>query len=198
MQDQLDTSISALVAAISNNADVTRDISGTGPITYGQMNSAHSLFGDHSSQIRAWVMTGSVFHRLIGQNLNNVERLFTAQDVQVVDFLGRRVVITDSPGLYQAGAPNKDVVLALTAGAAQVYEGDDVISNVDTPNGKQRIETSIQVDYTFGLRLKGYTWDEVNGTKSPDDATLATGTNWDRVATSHKHTAGVVVLGDAA
>jgi hypothetical protein len=45
--------------------------------------------------------------------------------------------------------------------------------------------------------LKGYTWDEASGGKSPSDAALGTGANWDQVATSDKHTAGVITIGDA-
>jgi hypothetical protein len=52
----------------------------------------------------------------------------------------------------------------------------------------------MQADYTFGLGLKGYAWDTGNGGKSPTDADLTTGSNWDKIATSVKHTAGVVTL----
>ena len=55
----------------------------------------------------------------------------------------------------------------------------------------------MQVDYTFGLALKGYAWDTANGGKSPTDAELKDGTNWGKVATSLKQTAGVVCIGDA-
>ena len=111
---------------------------------------------------------------------------------------GRPVVVTDAPALYEAGTPNKQKVLGLVESAAIVHDAGDVISNIETSNGQTRIETTMQVDYTFGLGLKGYTWDETNGGKSPTDAELATGTNWDQVATSVKHTAGVIAVGDAA
>jgi len=84
------------------------------------------------------------------------------------------------------------------AGAATVSDGGDLITNIETSNGKERIETTFQADYTFGLGLKGYTWDEATGGKSPTDAELATGTNWDKVATDIKHTAGVIAIGDAS
>ena len=45
-------------------------------------------------------------------------------------------------------------VLSLVDGAAVVYDGSDMISNIETANGKQRIETTMQVDYTFGLSLR--------------------------------------------
>ena len=73
----------------------------------------------------------------------------------------------------------------------------DVVSNVETRNGNQRIVTTLQVDYSFGLGLKGYSWDESNGGKSPDDAKLFTGTNWQMVASDIKQTAGVLTVADA-
>ena len=112
--------------------------------------------------------------------------------------MGRRVVVTDAPALYKAGTPNKDYVLGLTAGAAIVSDAGDLITNIQTNNGKERIETTYQADYTFGLSLKGYSWDTANGGKSPDNAKLGTGTNWDKIVASDKDTAGVLLIGDAA
>lgn len=198
LKDQLNSAIAALVAAISNQAAATNDVSATAGINYNTMNSAHAKFGDRSGDLVAQIMTGAVYHRLIGANLTNAPQLFQAQGVRVVDILGKAVIVTDAPGLYLAGTPNKDFVLSLAPDAAIVSDGADLISNIETVNGKLRIETTMQVDYTFGLGLKGYTWDETNGGKSPTDAELATGSNWDKVATDIKHTAGVVTIGDQA
>lgn len=198
LADQLNTAIAALAAAIGNQAAATNDVSATAGIDYAAINGAHAKFGDSSGQIVANVLTGAVFHRLIGQNLTNTSKLFEARNVQVVDILGRAMIITDAPALYVAGVPNKQKVLGLVEGAATVFDGSDIISNIQTSNGQTRIETTMQVDYTFGLALKGYTWDEANGGKSPTDAALATGTNWDRVASSIKQTAGVIAIGDEA
>jgi len=197
MQDQLNTAIAALCAAISNQSTATNDVSATDGLTYGAINDAHAKFGDHSGSIVAQIMRGVDYHKLVGQNLANSERLFEASNVNVVDILGKVVVVTDAPALYVAGSPNKNRVLSLVEGAATVYDGSDVISNIETSNGQTRIETTMQVDYSFGLSLKGYTWDEANGGKSPTDAELATGSNWDKVATSIKHTAGVITIADA-
>lgn len=198
MADQLNTAIAALVAAIANQSTATTvDVSASAAVSYGTMNSANALFGDHSSSIVANVMNGAAYHKLISQNLTNTPQLFVAQNVQVVDILGRPVVVTDAPALYAAGSPNLSKVLGLADSAAIVYDGGDVISNIETNNGQTRIETTMQVDYTFGVALKGYSWDVTNGGKSPTDAELATGTNWDKVATSIKHTAGVLAIGDA-
>ena len=197
MADQLNTAILALRSAIANQAAVTNDVSATAGVTYAGMNNAHAKFGDRSSDIVANVMTGAVYHKFIGQNLANAAQLFQAGNVRVIDILGKAVVVTDAPALYVAGTPNKEYVLGLAAGAAIVHDAGDLISNIETKNGQTRIETTMQVDYTFGLGLKGYTWDEANGGKSPSNAALGTGANWEKVVSDNKHTAGVALIGDA-
>jgi len=197
LQDQLNTAIAALVAAIGNVSDLVNDVSATGGLDYIALNGAHAKFGDRSGDIVANVLTGAAYHKLIGQNLTNAENLFQAGGVTVVNILGKQMVITDAPSLYEAGSPNLSKALGLVAGAATVADAGDVITNIETTNGKTRIETTLQADYTFGLGLKGYTWDTVSGGKSPTDAELATGANWDKTATDNKHTAGVLAIGEA-
>ena len=196
--DQLNSGIAAGVAAISNVAGATNDVSATAGISYAALNTAHALFGDSSMALVAQVMNGATYHKLIGANLTNTPQLFQAQNVLVVDILGKAVVVTDAPALYEAGTPNKQKVLSLASGGITVMDGSDVITNIDTRNGQTRIETTMQADYTFGLGLKGYAWDTASGGKSPTDAELATGANWDKVVTDIKHTAGVITIGDAA
>lgn len=203
LQDQLNSAIAALVAAISNGGAATLVADDTTGVTQSVINKSHALFGDRSGDLVAQIMTGAMYHKLIGDNLTNTANLFQAQNVRVVDILGKAVIVTDAPALNIAQVaepetPARNAVLSLAQGAAVVFDGSDVISNIDTSNGKQRIETTMQVDYTFGLGLKGYSWDTANGGKSPTDAALATGTNWDKVATDIKHTAGVIAVGDAS
>lgn len=198
VSDQLNTAIAALVAAIANTAAATNDVSATGGISYSAINGAHAKFGDASGSLVAQVMTGEVFHKLIGQNLANATRLFQSNGVNVVDILGKAVVVTDSPALYETGTPNLQKVLSLADAAAIVHDGSDIVTNIDDSNGKERIETTFQADYTFALGLKGYAWDVANGGKSPTDVKVATGSNWDQFVTSIKSTAGVITIGDAA
>jgi hypothetical protein len=198
MADQLNTAIAALVAAISAQASATNDVSATAGASYVAINNAHAKFGDASGLLVAQVMDGRTYHKLVGVNLANATNLFQSNGVLIVDILGKPIVVTDAPALYKSGSPNKEYVLSLADSAAVVMDAGDVISNIETTNGLERIVTTMQVDYTFGLKLKGYTWDTSNGGKSPTDAELATGSNWDKVATSIKHTAGVVTIGDVA
>lgn len=198
LRDQINTAILALRAAIANQASATNDVSATAGISYAAINNAHAKFGDWSGNILANVMTGEVYHKLIGLNLGNAQQLFRADTVTVVDMLGKAVIVTDAPALFVSGTPNKQYVLGLTEGAATVLDGSDVITNIQTNNGQTRIETTLQMDYSFGLAIKGFTWDETNGGKSPLDAAIGTGTNWDLVMANIKQTAGVVAIGDQA
>lgn len=195
LQDQLNTAISCAVGAIGNVPALVNDVSGApgAPITYSAINTAHAGFGDQSSSLVTNVMTGSMAHKLIGQNLSNVERLFVAQNVRVIDLFGQTSVITDAPALTGSGV---DHVLSLCPAGVVVGGAQDIITNVDTTNGNQRIETTFQSDYSFTVGVKGFSWDEANGGSSPDDTALATGSNWDKVTGFDKFTAGVLTIGD--
>lgn len=195
LADQLNTAIASAAAAIGNVAGLTNDVSATGKITHSVLNSTDALFGDMSQALVARIMTGLQFHTLIGENLANAAQLFKSDTVRVVDILGKAIVVTDAPALRVAGTPNKQKVLTLVAGGVRVSDSGDLITNIETKNGQTRIETTMQSDYTFGLGIKGFTWDETNGGKSPTDAELATGTNWDKVKTSVKECAGVISIG---
>lgn len=194
MQDQLNTAIAALSAAIGNQADATEDVSGSATVSQAAINASHAKFGDHSMNLLTSVMDGATYHKLIGDAIGNNNRLFVANNVLVVDILGKSVIVTDAPALRTAGMPGTVRVLTLAESAAIVHDAGDVISNIETKNGQTRIETTMQVDYTFGLGLKGYEWN--SALKSPTDAALATGANWTKRATSIKHTAGVLLLAD--
>lgn len=197
MKDQFNTAIKALVAAISNQSAAKNDVSATAGLSYSALNETHALFGDSSMNLVCQVMNGTAYHKFIGQNLANATVLFKAENVLIVEILGKPIVVTDDPSLYATGTPNLLKVLSLASGAAVVKDGGDYISNIAMTNGKDRIETSYQADYTFGLGLKGYSWDMTNGGKSPTDAELGTGTNWDLVQTI-KNSAGVITIGDAS
>jgi hypothetical protein len=197
LADQLNTAILALVAALGNNAAVVNDVSGTGQVTQTAINAGLAKFGDASQMINALVMTGVQYHTLVGEAIANSNSLFEIGGVAVREGAafgqGRPIVVTDAPSLRTVD-PFQNV-LGLTAGAAMVKDGSDMITNIETKNGKDRIETTFQTDYSFGLGLKGYSWDEANGGASPSDAAIGTGTNWDKVVTDDKHTAGVLIIG---
>ena len=197
LADQLNTAVGCAVSAVSNVAALVNDVSATAGVTQGGLNNSHRKFGDMSSILSADVMTGDVYHHLVAEAITNGNRLFLSTNVQVVDILGKLVIISDIPALYEAGSPNKDKVLSVTSGGIIVDNSSDIVSNMETSNGKLRIETTWQADYTFGVKLKGYAWDVANGGASPTDAELFTGTNWDKSVAENKHTLGTLLVGSA-
>ena len=197
LADQLNTAIAAAVAAVENQPTLVNDVSGSGAISHIALNNSHRLFGDSSGMLAADFMSGDVYHRLVGEAITNAGQLFVAGNVRIVDILGKIIVYSDIPALSETGTPNKDKVLSVVNQGIIVDNSTDIITNLETTNGKNRIETTWQADYTFGLRMKGYSWDTVNGGKSPTDAELATGSNWDKVVAENKHTLGTLAIGSA-
>lgn len=197
LQDQLNTAIASAVAAVSGQAALVNDVSATAGLTLNALNNSHAKFGDQSQLLVADVMTGAAWHKLVDKALTNSSQLFASGNVMVVDILGKRYVISDIPALYEAGTPNKSKVLSVTASGIIVDNTSDIIANMDTSNGNTRIQTTWQADYSFGLKLKGYSWDVTNGGKSPTDAELATASNWDKAVAENKHTLGTLAIVDA-
>ena len=200
LADQLNTSVGCAVAAIENQAALVNDVSaltaGAGALTQSALNGSHAKFGDMSGLLRADIMTGAAYHKLLEKGLANGERLFESTNVTVQSILGKIFVVSDIPALTETGTPNKTKVLSLVDRGIVVDNTSDIVTNLDTTNGNERIETTWQADYTFGCKLKGYAWDIANGGKSPLDAELFTGTNWDLVMASTKHTAGTLAIAD--
>ena len=196
LADQLNTGVGCAVAAIENQAGLVNDVSaltsGAGALTQSALNGSHAKFGDMSQMLRADIMTGAAYHKLLEKGLQNGERLFESTTVTVQSILGKIFVVSDIPALLETGTPNKTKVLSLVDRGIT----SDIVTNLETSNGKKRIETTWQADYTFGAKLKGYAWDIANGGASPDDAALFTGTNWDSVMSSPKHTAGTLAIAD--
>lgn len=196
MQDQVNKAIGVLVAAIGNVAGATNDVSALagdlGAVTQRTLNATHALYGDASGELMFQVMTGQTAHKLYGQALNNGAHLFTEGTVRVIDILGKRTVITDSPALI---AGTKERVLSLTPNACMIASNNDFRSSIVEGTGKTRLETTYQAEYTENVMVKGYSWN--TAIKSPVKAALETGTNWTLILPL-KQSAGVMLVGDPA
>jgi hypothetical protein len=197
LADQLNTAVGCAVAAVEAQAALVNDVSATAGMSQKAINSSHFKFGDMASSIICDVMHSKGQEALINNALDNGERLFNSTNVTVISILGKILVVSDIPALYEAGTPNKSKVLSLTVGGIVVDNSTDIITNLETTNGKNRIETTWQADYTFGVKLKGYAWDAANGGSSPSDAELFTGSNWDVAVSDVKHSAGTLAVADA-
>lgn len=196
MQDQVNKAIGVLVAALGNESSANLDVSALagvlGAVTQKTLNSAHALYGDSSQNLTSQIMTGATAHKLLGQALDNGAQLFSEGTVRVIDILGKRTVITDSPALT-AGA--KERVLSLLPMAATIASNNDFRSSIVEGTGKTRLETTYQAEYTENVSVKGYSWN--TAVKSPVKAQLETGTNWTLIMPL-KESAGVLLIADPA
>ncbi len=198
LQDMLNTGIKAHRAATVNvGATASYTVLASGTLTLNGLNKGAALFGDMAQDIKAWVIHSKPLHDLYDAALTNTAQLWQFGNVQVrEDGFGRIFIVTDAPSLYGA-VSSPDVTDYYTLGLVEngivVDDNGDFFANLETTNGDENINRSWQGEYSFNLGLKGYTWDTGNGGKSPTDAEIATGTNWDKTATSIKNTAGVSV-----
>jgi hypothetical protein len=192
--DQINAEVNALIAAMTNvGATMTYDGTG-GTATQTGLVNGKMLLGDRSGEIKCWVMNSATYFALLKAGLANAANLFTFGNVNVmVDATGTPFVVTDLPALVYTSTGTKYHVLGLTPGAAVVEGSNDFVSNVVTVNGQNNILRTVQSEWTYNLSLKGFTWDTTNGGKSPTDAELATGTNWDYNFASVKDGPGVLV-----
>lgn len=193
--DMLNTGLLAYVAALTGEGDAYSDQSANDTSFQTLLNGA-ALFGDANTNIGAWVLHSKSMFDIFGNALVNAERLFQFGNVQVrQDGFGRAFIVTDSPSLVNTTPnPDKHYIGGMTAGAVQVDMNNDFEQNVHTANGDENIMRTIQSEWSYELGIKGYTWDKATGGKSPTDAALGTGDNWDRISTSVKDTAGVLLL----
>lgn len=208
MADMLEMALSALIAAITNVGvggglvyDGTSAVFATPKVqTFQNLINGAQLFGDQSQRIVAWVIHSVPMTSMFLAAFNNLTRLFEYGSVQVLqDPFGRIFIVTDAPGLVvQAGNGTTTLpiyaTLGLTAGAVSIQQQGDMTENFDTRNGTENISRTYQAEWSYGLGLKGFAWDKVNGGKAPNAAAVAVGTNWDKYVTDKKNTAGIVVL----
>lgn len=197
-QDMLNAALKAARAAFVNvGSAASYNVPSQGALTLNGLNRGAQKFGDRAQNIRAWVLHSTPLHDMFDQSLTNTNRLFTFGDVRVLeDGFGRRFIVTDSSSLY-GSVTSPDVTdyytLGLVENAIVVEDNGDFFSNLQTVNGDENITRSWQGEWTYNLALKGYTWDTTSGGKSPTDAEIGTGTNWDKTAADIKNTAGVAV-----
>jgi hypothetical protein len=194
-QYELNNSIAAVVSAIENNADATYSIYATKSISQVTLNSSHAKFGDNSQILVAQIMHSSTYHRLINTSLANAAQLYTAGTVTILDILGKAIIVTDCPALITTVGTYERVISLAQGGLVISNVGDQVVT-INSDTTKDRAETVMMNDFTYGVACKGYQWDIANGGKSPTSAELATGSNWNQYVTDVKHTAGVIAIGN--
>ncbi|PHM50589.1 MULTISPECIES: major capsid protein [Xenorhabdus] len=190
LQDYLNTTGSALKAAISGNTEVITDLSAEkkAPSLRG-LNRATRPFGDAYSRIVAWLMDGATFNDFMDETLANASNLFQIGNVAIKqDGFGRRFVVSDIPALADG---EKQHSLGLVVGAAAVQTSPLIMKAQDVL-GTENIKALMQGEYDFTIGLRGYQWAK-DSIKSPTNDQLGAKSNWKQIVTSIKDTAGVMV-----
>lgn len=197
MADALNVCIGAVSAALGQ-ATSNMEYDNTGQtkkyINPAALGEGLALMGDKTSAIKAWVMTGRSYHDLVGDSVGSD---YTGTGNVLVygpspSTFGIPVVVTDSPQLIETASPaNHYIVLGLTENAItwQVSELIKLVTQEIT--GQKNLIYRLQGEYSANLGMKGYSYDLTNGDVDPVNATLFTGTNWDKVANSDKDGPGV-------
>jgi hypothetical protein len=199
MADMLNTGLGVTKVALANDAATNvRNIVGETDenVTFTELTKTASLMGDRSSEIRAWVMHSAPMHGIYVGNLQNNERLFTFGSINVLrDPFGRIMIQSDSPALVDEEAGELEYsILGLTPGAITVTRNNDFDSAESNETGRENLKRTYQAEWSNNYGIKGYAW---GGAKAPSDAALLTSANWDRIATSIKDLAGVMLVGRA-
>lgn len=197
MADMLNVGILAYRVAVGNVPACFSDKSGA-ICDLSALMSGAAKFGDRSQDIVAWLMHSKSAFDIYGQALANQNSLFVFGNIQVKeDGFGRPMVITDSPNLVVTDGVSSGIdsyyQLGLASGGIIVEQGNEFTDNVQTENGDENILRTYQAEWTYQMGLRGFTWDTTTGGKSPNNAALGTAANWDRLSTSHKDLAGVLV-----
>lgn len=201
MQDMLNNGIAAVSAALieqgSNLYDATSDSLKTA--NAAAMNKALAKMGDRASRVIAWVMHSKAYHDLIGNQIT--DKVTGISDIIIYGAspgtLGRPVIVTDAPALYQAnGSGTSDDIyftLGLVENAVSVAEPSEDTTASEVVTGSEQLVFRVQSEFDVMLNVLGFAWNIGAGGANPTSTAVATGTNWTKIATSNKDLAGVVV-----
>jgi hypothetical protein len=196
LADMLNTALLAYASAVGAQATNYYDATGvlTGIAQLTTLTSGRSKLGDRADDVLCWVLHSKSLFDIYGAALTNANVLFNFGNVKVThDGFGIPFIVTDSPSLVVAGAPNNYFMAGLTSVSMVVDRNNDFVDNAQTVNGDENIKRTYQAEWSYNLGVKGFQWDKTNGGKSPSNAALGLATNWDKYVTSYKDLAGVLI-----
>jgi len=153
--------------------------------------------GDKANRVRAWVMHSNTFYDLVESQI--LDKVTNVADAVIYGgipgSLNRPIIVTDSPALVEADGVSTGVdaykVLGLTDDALVATQSEDQNIMSDTELGRENIVMTIQGEYAFNTRVKGFSY--VSATVNPNDAALGTAANWDYAMHDVKLGPGVLI-----
>jgi hypothetical protein len=186
-QEKLNVGISALAAAVRNDAGSVSDVSALSGsaalVTADTLNTALFKRGDRSGDIRAWVMHSSKLAQLTGGQITGGVTGVASIVMNGASplSLGRPIIVTDCPALVLPSS--KFLTLGLVENALMLEDTEGEMFFGDVVTGAENVYLRAQGEYAYNLSIEGYSWDVANGGENPSNAALATGTNWDTYLT---------------
>jgi hypothetical protein len=108
--------------------------------------------------------------------------------------MGRLALVSDAPALTDLNGSLADTynTLGLVESAIVLEESDPELFVIDETVGLENLAYTFQAEYSYTISVRGFAWNiGMGGGRNPDDATIGTGSNWTKVATSDKDLAGV-------
>lgn len=207
LRDQINTGLTAAVAALAGQAGVYLDCTGD-TIAYAHADNlarALQLFGDMQSRIVCWAMHSATQNDLLRGQISTdaPDPLATALILNATPgSLNRPIVITDSPAFVIPGAatsgsaatPTAYYMLGLTREALEMIEtGEDVPDELQRITGGENLSYRYHGEVDYSLGVKGMKWNVTDGGANPDNATLGTSSNWLKAVVNDKNLAGVCI-----
>lgn len=197
-EDMLNTGLAAAANGIANVSALLNDDTAATvkTVTHTSLLQTLALFGDRADRIVAWVMHSTQFFDLGIQAIADQVDTVASGVIQAynVPGFGRPLLVTDSASLIVTGdTPDSYFVLGLAQDGLQLLQSEEMEVLTEDVSGLEQIVIRYQGEYAYSVGLKGYQWDTTNGGANPSAAAVATGSNWDKVASSNKDTAGVIL-----
>lgn len=202
LKRQLNDALRGVTAALLGQSDVKFTVATSGTMQKESINSGMAKFGDMAARLRSEgvaVMHSKPFHDLIGDQVadNIVDVTGAVLYGGIPATYGIPTLVIDSPALSATtGSGTAQVTdyytLLLVPDAVKVTDSEEDRMHVILTSA-ENVMARLQGEFAHNVQCKGFAWDNTNGGINPTDAALATTTNWDKVATSHKNLAGVVI-----
>ena len=152
--------------------------------TLTSLHTAAAKLGASYSMIRTWLMHGDVFHSIMGDNLQNANRLFTFGTVDVYAFLGKRFLVTDNPQLVKAAVtsggsrhPNEYYTFGLLPASVSCLAAGEFDSTTEKPTRVKNITVYVQAQDAVIMSMRNLYYKPTTPPQSLGD--LSNAANWD-------------------
>lgn len=197
--EQVNIVMKAAVTAMRNVAAIKHLDTAT-KITNIHLVRGLAKMGDAAAnKIKLWVMHSKAFYDLVEAQIttavDNVTGLVLATASPIT--LNRPVLVIDSPSLVITDGVSSGVdsyiTLGLGTGAMMAEDSEDMMLATQLITGQENLAIRMQGEYSYNIGVHGFTWDLANGGVNPNDAAIATASNWDKAYADTKSLGGIVI-----